>query len=343
MRRTRRNLLTRLAQAGLLAAGLELSVACDRLPGQAARVPRIGFVANQGLPGDPTTISWMQALITGLGDYGYSQGQNLQMDSRFPADATQNADMISDLLRSGVDVLVTGGTVSTQAAKQATSTVPIVGLGVGDPVGSGLVQNLARPGGNVTGISQGSDFSGKWLELLVNIDPTLLPVGYLYNPGNVSHVTTLERFSPIAAASGLETLPAGFTGMADLDTAFENAVASGAEAFIWFGFLGLEGDTRVAALSLSHRLVCMGVNSSYAMAGGLISYSADYIALFRRGGYYVDRILKGSKPADLPVEYPTTFDLVVNQATAKALGVTIPEEVAQQVTSWIDGSVRGTG
>jgi putative ABC transport system substrate-binding protein len=336
MRQTRRNLLTRLAQAGLLAAGLELTAACDQLPGQAARVPRLGYVASLAPPDDPFIKEGIQVLIAELGAYGYVVGQNLQMDSRFPLDASQNPEMISDLLRLRVDVLVTGGTAATQAAKQATSTVPIVGIGVGDPVASGLVQSLARPGGNVTAISRGSaDITPKWLELLLKIEPTLRRVGYLYNPDNASHALALAQFSTLAVASGVETVPAEERSTPDLDTAVEKAIGSGAEALFWLGGQGTEGDTRVAAKALSHHLVSLGAIDTYPVAGGLISYSLDTNALVRRGAYYVDRILKGTKPADLPVEQPTTYDLIVNQGTAKALGVTIPDEVAQQVTSWI--------
>ncbi len=335
-RQTRRNLLTRLGQVGLLAAGLEFSVACDRLPGQAPHVPRIGWVANLGSPGDPDIRAWTQALIAGLGDYGYVIGQNLQMDSRFPSDASQNTEMISDLLRSGVDVLVTGGTAAAVTAKQATSTVRIVGILFTDPVGQGLVQSLARPGGNVTGISlDGTEYVGKWLELLRLIVPTLRRVGFLYYPDNPGHVAILGLFSNLAIASGVDVVPAEVRAdAADLDVAFDKVVASGAEAFIQSAG-GADGTARLAPLALSHHLVSLGVNSFSAAEGNLVSYTPDYTAMYRRGGYFVDRILKGAKPADLPVELPTTFDLIVNQATATALGVTIPDEVAQQVTSWI--------
>jgi putative tryptophan/tyrosine transport system substrate-binding protein len=335
-RQTRRALLTRLTQVGLLAAGLELGAACDRLPGQAPRVPRIGWVANQGPAGDARVNGHTQALVAGLGDYGYIPGQNLQMESRFPTDDTQNSEMISELLQSGVDVLVTGGTAATLAAKLATSTAPIVGIYVGDPLGSGLVQSIARPGGNVTALANGgSEIIGKWLELPRLIEPTLRGISLLYNPQNASHVAEWEQLSSLAAASGLAAVPAAVLTIADLDVAFETAVAKGADAFIWSGFLEVDGDTRVAALALSHHLVSMGTDSSYPVAGGLMSYGPAVLPIYRRAAYYVDRILKGAKPADLPVELPTTYELVVNQATAKALGVTIPDEVAQQVTSWI--------
>ena len=339
-RQTRRILLTRLGQAGLLAAGLELAAACDRLPGQAARIPRVGYVDNQGPAGDPVHTQNQQEVVTGLGDYGYIPGQNVQMESRFPTDASQDPQMVSELLQWGVDVLLTGGTVATQAAKQATSTVPIVGISPGDPVGSGLVQSLARPGGNVTAISlDTNEVQDKLLDLLRLIVPTLSHVGSFYNPENASHVTGMQHLSASAAALGLKVVPAPVPStntVAELDAAFETAVANGAEAII-FNLSGLstEGTTRVAALALSHHLVSVGLGSAFAAAGGLLSYSPDEAALYRRAGYYVDRILKGAKPADLPVEVPTTFELVVNQATARALGVTIPDEVAQQVTSWI--------
>jgi putative ABC transport system substrate-binding protein len=323
-------------QVGLLAAGLEVNTACQRLPWQAARVPRIGWVANLGPPGDPDISAWTQALIAGLGDYAYVLGQNLQMESRFPSEASQNAEMISDLLRSGVDVLVTGGTAATVTAKQATATLPIVGVSVTDPVGQGLAQSLARPGGNVTGISlDGTEYVGKWLELLLKIKPTLRRVGWLYNPDNPGHVAIVRQASTLAAASGLEILPAENRGMADLDSAFEKVATGGAEAVVGGGYGYAEGTAHLAALALSHHLVSLGVNSSQVAEGLLLSYAPDYIAMYRRGAYYVDRVLKGAKPADLPMELPTRFDLIVNHTTAAALGVTIPDEVAQQVTSWV--------
>jgi putative ABC transport system substrate-binding protein len=173
------------------------------------------------------------------------------------------------------------------------------------------------------------------LELLRLIVPTLTHVGYLYNPDNAGHVILLDQLNNLAAASGLNIVPAEVRVTADIDGAFNKVVAGGAEALYWPSILNVENDARVAALALSHRLVSLGSVDSYPMAGGLISYSTDIIAMWRRGGYYVDRILKGAKPADLPMELPTIFELIVNQTTAKALGVTIPEEVAQQVTTWI--------
>ncbi len=156
---TRRTLLTRVSQVAVLMAGLELTIACDRLPGQAPRVPRVGYIANESPAGAQT-----QALIAGLGDFGYVVGQNLEMESRFPTEVSQAASICNDLLQLGVDMLVTGGTAITVAAKQATSTVPIVGISVSKPLENGLVQSLARPGGNVTGISNGGFDVSKWLE-----------------------------------------------------------------------------------------------------------------------------------------------------------------------------------
>ncbi len=148
-------------------------------------------------------------------------------------------------------------------------------------------------------------------------------------------LTTWQHISALAAESGLRAVPAPARTVADFDVAFETAVANGVEAFISTINTSTEDDARVAALALSYHLVSVGAGSSYPASGGLLSYGPDFNAMYRRAGYYVDRILKGAKPADLPVENPTIFDLIVNQATARALGVTVPDEVAQQVTSWI--------
>jgi len=335
-RKTRRALLAQLGHVGVLAAGLELAAACDRLPGQARHVPRIGWVPIQSPTGDPAVAGLTQALVSGLGDYGYIPGQNIQFESRFPTDASQNSGMVSDLLASGVDILVTGGTAATLAAKQATSTVPVVGIYVGDPVQTGLVQSIAKPGGNVTAIANGlQETAGKLVELLRLIVPTLRRPGYIYNPANVGHIALFQQFSALAAASGLEAVPAQALTMTDLDGAFQLLVSGGVDALYYPSYQGTEGDRHVAALALAHHLVNMGADFQYPQAGGLLSYGTNAPAVYRRGGYFVDRILKGAKPADLPVEFPTTFDLVVNQATVTALGITIPDEVAQQVTSWI--------
>jgi len=187
----------------------------------------------------------------------------------------------------------------------------------------------------VTTISNdSSEVGGKSLEFLRLIVPTLSRVGFLYNPRNASWVTLWQHFSALAAASGLEAVPALAPTFADIDAAFETLVASGVEAFYAGANQGVEASTRMATLASSHQLASIG-DQNYAAAGGLMGYGPDQIAMYRRAGYYVDRILKGAHPADLPVEFPTTFVLIVNQATAKALGVTIPDEVAQQVTSWI--------
>jgi putative ABC transport system substrate-binding protein len=293
-------------------------------------VARIGYVANETSPGANT-----QALVAGLGDYGYILGQSLQMESRFPTESSQAVGMIGDLLQLGVDVLVAGGTAAATAAKQATSTIPIVGISV-DPIASGLVQSLARPGGNVTGIATGVvDFVGKWLELLLKIEPTLKRVAFLYNSENPGHIAVRERLSTLAPAAGLELVPVEDPTTANVDDACEKAAASGAEALFWSGQSDANTDARVAALTASHHMVSLGVNPSYPANGGLMSFSADPVAIFRRGAYYIDRILKGAKPADLPVELPTTFELIVNHTATAALGITIPDEVAQQVTSWI--------
>jgi putative ABC transport system substrate-binding protein len=299
-------------------------------------VPRIAYVSASAPAGDAQEQKVFQALLAGLQDYGYTPGQNLQLESRFPTDPIQAPQVVGDLLQSSWDVLLIGGPIATQAAKLATSIVPIVGIAIGDPVGTGLVQSLARPGGNLTVISVDSLETGdKLLELLRQIEPTVRRFGHLYSPENPAHVSLWLRLSALAPTLGLAALPAPVHTSGDIDDDFETAIANGAEALVVSPLFGSEGYTRIAALALSHGLVSLGVDSRYAAAGGLLSYGANFLAPFRRAGYYVDRILKGASPADLPVEVATTFDLVVNRTTATALGITIPPDVALQVTEWV--------
>jgi putative ABC transport system substrate-binding protein len=304
-------------------------------------VPRIGFIAADP-PDRQTGDPEVRALLAGLQDYGYVDGQNIQVEPRFPTAVRQNAKMINELLSLGVDVLLTEGTNTTQAAQFGTSTVPIVGIYTGDPLGTGLVQSLSRPGGNVTVISQDSpDVNGKRLELLHQIVPSAARIGLIYVTWNPPQITGLPQVIDAARQIGLEVVPSPVSStdasdLSVLDQAIDAAMGDNAQAFyVWPPLGGRGGWSRIAARLKDFHLPSVGGNSEFSEVGGLSVYGANVAAINRRAGYFVDRILKGTSPADLPVEFPTVFDVAINRSTAAAIGFTIPPEVSLQVTEWV--------
>ena len=262
-----------------------------------------------------------------LRELGYLEGQNIAFELRFADGKTDRLPgLAAELVVLKVDVIVTSGTPASLAAKQATRTIPIVMAQLADPVGAGLVASLGRPGGNVTGLTtQDADLSGKRLEMLLQVVPKVSRFAVLIDetsPGSM----LIARGTQIAAQSlGVQLQSLGVRGPEELDGAFSAMKEGRAGALIVeSSSLLFTSRTRLADLALKNRLPTMFAQKEYAEAGGLMAYSADFSDLFRRSATFVDKILKGAKPADLPVEQPTKFELVINLKTAKALGLTIP-------------------
>ena len=312
-----------------LAVILALSLALAPLAGeaqQAGKMPRIGVLSGP-LSANQARI---KAFREGLGELGYVEGKSIVIEWRFLEDKGDRLPALAvELTRLKVDVLVAFGPRSTQAAKEATNTIPIVMAQVNDPIGAGFVASLARPGGNITGLStMAPELSGKRLELLEEIVPKLSRVavfGTSTLPGNAQSVKETEL---AAKKLGLQLQYLGVEDPKDLDTAFRNAVSWRAHAIIFLQS-PVFGSRRKALVELAvkNRLPAIYPHSDYMDAGGLMFYGPSTTDLFRRAATFVDKILKGSKPADLPVEQATKFELVINLKTAKALGLTIPQSV----------------
>jgi putative ABC transport system substrate-binding protein len=318
----RRTFLGRLA-GGLLAAPL----AAEAQP--AAKVPRIGYLAGN-LAASPHLP---EAFRQGLRDLGYVEGRNVVIEYRSAEDKLERLPALAaELVALKVDVIVAPNTPTALAAKQATRTLPIVFTFVGDPVGSGLVTSLARPGGNVTGLSLlFPELVGKCLELLKQAVPRVSRVAFLWQPGALDERTEkdrLKRAEVAARALGVRLQFVEARGPEDFDRAFSDMTRARAEALTALGGAMLFNERRrLVALAAKHRLPAVFPFREFVDVGGLMAYGPDLADLSRRAATYVDKILKGAKPGDLPVEQPTKFELVINVKTAKALGLTIPQSV----------------
>ncbi len=292
---------------------------------QLAKAARIGFL------GTATAVpAYIEAFRQGLRDLGYVEGQNITIEFREAGGRPERLpDLAAELLRLKVDVLVARGTQAILAAKQATSTIPIVMAASSDPVGTGLVASLARPGGNITGLSFISpELSGKRLELLKEVHPGASRVAVLWNPADPPRALELRETEAAARMLGVTLLSWEVRGPDDLEGAFVAMARRRAGAVITFADpITTAHRKRIVDLVAKHRLPGMYGTRAFVEAGGLMSYGANLPDLFRRSAAYVDKILKGTKPADLPVEQPTRFELVINLKTAKALGLTIPQSI----------------
>jgi len=305
---------------GLLAAPLATEAQ------QGAKVPRIGYLAINAASGRHLTEAFRQ----GLRDLGYVEGGNVVIEYR---DAEGRAERLpalaAELLALKVDVIVAPSTPAALAAKQATSTLPIVFIGASVPVTDGLVTSLARPGGNVTGLSVlASELVGKRLELLTQAVPGVTRVAVLWQPGGQGERTDkdlLKEADVAARALGVRLQFVEARGPADIDRAFSDMTRARAGALAVVGSAMLFAERRrLADLAAKHRLPAVYARREWVDAGSLMSYGPNTADLFRRAATYVDKILKGAKPADLPVEQPIKFEFVINLKTAKALGLTIP-------------------
>jgi putative ABC transport system substrate-binding protein len=297
---------------------------------QTAKVSRIGFLS----PGSPDLETRrLGAFQQSLRELGYVEGHNIAIESRFAEGQYDRLPgLAAELVRLKVDVILTYAQPAIQAAKQATGTIPIVMTGNIDPVASGFVASLAHPGGNITGLSlMAPELVEKQLEILKEVVPTVTRVALLGNPANVGNAPQLRYAQDTARTLGMRLQPLEVRGPDDLDSAFAAMTTERAEAVIVLvDAMLLDNRTRLADLAATHRLPAVYGLSDHAEVGGLVAYGAGVLDRYRRAATYVDKILKGAKPADLPVEQPTTFELVINLKTAQALSLTIPPSLLFQ-------------
>lgn len=288
------------------------------------RIPRIGYLS----PRSSTGLSTDRAFLKGIRRLGYVEGKNVYIEYRFAGGKLERLPKLAaELVRLDVDAIVAVVTRALLAAKAATKTIPVIMLGVSDTVGSGLVKSLARPEANVTGTtSMTAEVTGKSLELLKEVVPKLSHVAVLWNPANAVFQGQMLRVAKRASAIlGLQLRPVGPRGTHELDRAFEVIAKENVGAMLVLADPTLVGQrARVIDFAAKHRLPAVYGTKIEAEAGGLMSYGPDIAGQFGRAVIYVDRILKGAKPAELPVERPTKFELVINRRTAKALRLTIP-------------------
>jgi len=293
---------------------------------QAAKSYRIGFLASEA-PSDPSQAKRLELFRSGLRDLGYVEGKNIVLEVRWAEGKYDRLPALaSELIALKVSVIVASGTKATMAAKNATATVPIVMGSTGDPIGLGVTSSLARPSGNVTGwtIVGGPELATKLLELLKEAVPRITQVAYLVNPADPpaslpamqATARSLKFALPVFEAQTPKQFDSAFAEM--VKARCDGVVVSGDTLF------GVNVQT-VARLALKHRLPSASSLSEFAEAGGLITYGSDRLEGYRRAAVFVDKLLKGAKPADLPIEQPSKFELVINTTTAKSLGLTIPQ------------------
>ncbi len=293
---------------------------------QAKTMFRIGIVLGGTLS---SRRAQLDAFRQAMRELGYLEGQNIVFEVRAPEgeEDARFAEFAAELVRLKVDVLVVQATRPILAAKQATTTIPIVMAPASDPVGAGLVANLARPGGNITGVSLlTEELSGKRLQLLSEMVPGISRAAIIWNPASLSNPPEIAREEVAARALRIELLKLEVRQVADLEQVFDTAVRARIGGLVILEDRFLVGlAQRITDLALTHRLPAIYSQTGFIEAGGLAVYAPDIIDLIRRAATYVDKILKGAKPGDLPIEQPTRFELVINLKTAKALGLTVPQ------------------
>jgi putative ABC transport system substrate-binding protein len=296
---------------------------------QPAKVPRAGYVSTTGDANNPGPQ--IGAFRQGLRDLGHIEGQNILVDYRYiEGKMDRTPAFVAELIQLKADVIVVTGLTPVRAAKEATKTIPIVMVTTQDPVTTGLVDSLARPGGNITGLARFTrELSGKRLELLKEVVPKTSRVAVLSNAAEPGAAIALKEYEEAASALKIQLQSLGVRGPnPDLEGAFQAATMRRANALITItGSLLSRYAKRIADLAIKNRLPSIYEGNVYVEAGGLMYYSANEAESFRRAAVYVDKILKGAKPADLPVEQPTKFEFVINLKTAKQIGLTIPQSV----------------
>jgi putative tryptophan/tyrosine transport system substrate-binding protein len=317
------------AVPSILVAVVLLAVAVIAEAQQPAKIPLIGYVSATGDPSNPGPN--VEGFRRGLRDFGYIEGKNILIEYRYvEGKGDRNPSLVTELVQLKVDVLVVGGPGGIRAAKQATKTIPIVLVTQEDPVAAGYIDSLARPGGNITGLTRLTrELSGKRLELLTEVVPKMSRVGVLWeSPNRGILVSGFKDYEAPARALQLQLQLLEVRGANDFEGAFRAAAKGRANALIMIRSpLHTRHQKQIADLAIKNRLPSMHETSDMVEAGGLVSYSANDAEQFRRAAYYVDRILKGTKPAELPVDQPTKFELVINLKTAKQIGLTIPQSM----------------
>ena len=294
---------------------------------QAKKVPRIGYLGANFPTTNPARI---EAFRQGLRELGYVEGKNIVIEYRFAEEKPDRLrELAAELVRLKVEVIVTGGPPATRAAKEATVTLPIVMGFDTDPVGNGFVASLARPGGNITGLSSlAPEISGKQLELLKEIFPRLSRVAVLGTSTQPGTAQALRETELAARVFGVQLQYLDVRNPKDIETAFREASKGPANAVIVLSSaIFISQRTQIADLAVKNRLPAVYGQAEYMDTGGLMFYGASITDMYRRAAVYVDKILKGRKPADLPVEQPTKFELIINLKTAKQIGLTIPPNV----------------
>ena len=302
---------------------------------QAGRVYRIGVLMNKA--SDQAEGRQWQAFRLGLRERGWIEGENIRIELReVEGNPSRLPELAADLVRRKVDL--TRGSLFTGAAKAATSSIPIVFIAHADPVGTGHVASLARPGGNITGLAiLQTELGAKGLELLRSVVPTVTRIAVLWHPGTPSAAPGLKALEEPARKLHLELQPVGARSAAELEGAFAAMARARAQGVIVLATPIFFGERqRLGELAIAHWLPTMFQIREYAEAGGLMSYGGDLADLYRRAAISVDKILKGAKPGDIPIEQPTKFELIVNLKTAKALGLTSPQSLLQRADQVIE-------
>lgn len=302
---------------------------------QAAKLPRVGFIGSSTAS---AMRPWTSAFVQRLDELGWFEDRTIAIDTRFAeGHSDRYIEIANDFVRQKVDVIVTYGTLPTQAAKQATATIPVVFAAAADPVAAGLVLSLARPGANVTGLSlQQSDIVGKKIELLreaLGSLPTLAIAGNVSNPGSLLEIKEAVK---VAGRLGIDATTLDFRAAEDIAPAFETIKGRAAALYVSTDPFILSNVDQINKLALGARLPTIYNSKEYLQSGGLLSYGPNYPDLFRQAAGLVSKILHGAKPADLPVEQPTQFDFVVNNKTAKALGLTLSPSILARANEVIE-------
>ena len=301
----------------------------------AGKVPRVGLLFY----GSPGRSREVDAFRQGLRELRYIEGQNIAIEYRFASGQVERLPgLAAELVRLKVDVIVANSTPAALAAKQATSTIPIVFAVVADAVGAGLIANFARPGGNITGLTSSSaELGGKRLELLKQVVPKASRVAVLYNPADRSNVLILKQLQESAPTLSLTLQPLAVRELGEFESAFLSMTRARAHAmFGAAGALTNEHNEVLVDLAAKHRVPAMWGHRQFVDAGGLMSYAVNLYDQNRQAAVYVDKIIKGAKPGDLPAEQPTKFELVINLKTAKGLGLTVAQSLLRQADQVIE-------